>query len=520
MFKNIEKLKNLFIIILLIVICGIMFFYQTQKIGFHEDEIYSICSSVNPYNGLMSTYDNNNEPTWLSKEYVKNYITLSTDNYLNLSSVYLNQSYDNHPPFFYTLVHFSTILFDGEFTKYSVFCVNLFAFILSYFVIIRILKLLNKNNLITSTLIFYGLSMGTLSMVIYQRMYMLLTFFVLLYFYYSLKLFKSDFYLDRKTIIKLGVITVLGFLTQYFFAIYAFVIFILMIFKMIRQKKDKTVITKYAFSHIIYAVLGIIIFVPCINHLLFSSRGLSNLSNTNYFEHFYTYIKHLAYCFSININNNFLIISVLLLFLIGLIFLIRKSTEKFILLLTTIPSIIYFFVAVKLTSFQELRYIMCIIPFVCITLFFILDDLLKIKYKNVVITLISITLVISGLIFSKPKFLFEDYKDCLKIAEQNNDKSFVYVYDNFFNHIQSMPEMMLYDKTLIINTNRDELKYLINDDELNTEDSYILCIKTYMDNVFILNEIKNNTDFKNAIKLYSGSCSSEEISNNLYLISK
>ena len=55
-----------------------------------------------------------------------------------------------------------------------------------YDIITKILKLLEKENLIIATLIFYGLSMGTISMVIYQRMYMLLTFFILLYFYYSL----------------------------------------------------------------------------------------------------------------------------------------------------------------------------------------------------------------------------------------------------------------------------------------------------------------------------------------------
>ena len=194
MFKNKENLKNIFIIILIIIMCGIIFFYQTKKVGFHEDEVYSIASSVNPYDGLMSPYNFNKEmdelynsevPVWKTKEAVKNYMTLSTENYFNLKSIFYNQLKDNHPPLFYTLVHFSSIIFSGEFTKYSVFIVNLIAFILSCFVIKNILKLLNKENLVIPTLIFYGLSMGTISMVIYQRMYMLLTFFILLYFYYS-----------------------------------------------------------------------------------------------------------------------------------------------------------------------------------------------------------------------------------------------------------------------------------------------------------------------------------------------
>ena len=501
--------------------CGIIFFYQTKKVGFHEDEMYTIASSVNPDNGLMTAYGEDNTPKWISKEYVKNYMTLSHNNYLNFRSIYMNQAYDNHPPFFYTLVHFSSILFNGEFTKYNAFIVNLIAFILSCIVITKILKLLVKENLTIAILIFYGLSMGTISMVIYQRMYMLLTFFILLYFYYNLKIYKNDFSLNKKTIIQLGIITVLGFLTQYFFAIYAFLIFALMIIKMIRSKKDKKIILKYVISHIIYAVIGIALFVPCIYHLFFSSRGLSNLGNSNYFSHFYDYLKHLAYAFTVNNSNVILMLLVLLLFFIGLIFLIKKSKDKFVILLTIIPSIIYFFITVKLTSFQELRYIMPVIPFVCITLFLIFDSILEFKYKNAVIILIAIILSINGLIFSKPKFLYEEYNDCLKIAEQNQDKSFVYVYDNFFNHMQSVPEMMIYEKTLIINTTRDELQYVINNDDLNTEDSYILCIKSYMDNDSILNEITDNTDFKNVTELYQvDDSSSEMISNNLYLISK
>ena len=128
----------------------------------------------------------------------------------------MNQAYDNHPPVYYTLVHFSTLFFGGHFSLYSAFIVNIIAFILSCIVLIKILKLLNKDNLIFPVLILYSLSMGTISMVIFQRMYMVLTLFILLYFYLSLKLYKNDFLMEKKLIIQLGCTTVFGFLTQYF----------------------------------------------------------------------------------------------------------------------------------------------------------------------------------------------------------------------------------------------------------------------------------------------------------------
>ena len=88
--------------------------------------------------------------------------------------------------------------------------------------------------------------------------------------------------------------------------------------------------------------------------------------------------------------------------------------------------------------------------------------------------------------------------------------------------MQSIPEMMIYEKTLIINTNKNELEYLSKDEELNNENEYILCIKNYMNNEEILNYIKNNTDFKNIEKLYTNEsfASDEYVLNNLYLVSK
>ena len=148
--ENKEKLRNIAVIVVVILMCGIIFFYQTKKVGFHEDEGYSIASSVNPTNGLMVAYDESGNvegPVWKTREFVKDYVTLSPENIFNFYALYHNQAGDNHPPLFYTLVHFSTLLFAGEFTKYSVFVVNIIAFILSCVVIRKILKILNKDNL-------------------------------------------------------------------------------------------------------------------------------------------------------------------------------------------------------------------------------------------------------------------------------------------------------------------------------------------------------------------------------------
>lgn len=523
MLKNKEKIKKVLIIFLIIIMSGIIFFYQTKKVGLHEDESYSLCTSVNPNNGVIATQNKViQDPIWRTKEYFQNAFTLTPNNILNFKALYLNQAYDNHPPFFYILVHFATLFFSGQFSMYSIFIVNIISYVTSCLIISKILKLLNKKKLIIPSLILYGLSMGTISMVIFQRMYMLLTLFILLYFYLNVKLYKNNFTFNKNFTTQLGITTVLGFLTHYYFAIYAFFILGIILIEMIKTKKDKKIILKYIILHIIYAIIGILTFVPCIKHLLFSDRGLNALGNTGYSAHLFEYLKHLAYAFSINNSNVTVIIIALVLFAISTIALYVKSKEKFIILITILPSIFYYFIVAKMTSFQELRYIMPIIPFVILAFFFILNEFIPFKYNYILFCIIALVFVTNGIIFSKPLFLYENYKNILNIAEENKNKSFVYIYDNSFNHMQSVSEMMIYNKTLIININNNDLHYVINNDSLNNEDSYVLSIKSYMDNDLILNKIKEESNFKNIVLLYNidDDNNSKVVMNNLYLVSK
>ncbi|MNP18254.1 hypothetical protein D3C76_1107280 [compost metagenome] len=80
-------------------------------------------------------------------------------------------------------------------------------FFIGVCILIRnILQLLNRNHLAIPTIIMYGLSMGAISTVMFQRMYMMLTFFVLYYLYLNIKLVKNDYEMDKK--FKLSIIFV------------------------------------------------------------------------------------------------------------------------------------------------------------------------------------------------------------------------------------------------------------------------------------------------------------------------
>ena len=60
--------------------------------------------------------------------------------------------------------------------------------------------------------------------------------------------------------------------------------------------------------------------------------------------------------------------------------------------------------------------------------------------------MVVLVITINGLITNEPKYLYRGYSNYLKIAEEYKDLDFVYIVDNGFTHINSIPEFMTYNK--------------------------------------------------------------------------
>ena len=67
-----------------------------------------------------------------------------------------------------------------------------------------------------------------------------------------------------------------------------------------------------------------------------------------------------------------------------------------------------------------------------------------------------------------------------------------------------MPEFMIYEKSLILNVNNNELKYLESNNELIGEDSFIVSMKRYMNVQEIIEEVKSLTGYDNYNTLLNG----------------
>ena len=534
--------KNYKYIIVIFAISIAMTFFMTKKEGFHEDEMFSYGSSNYAYDNVYRPYGKEDEtnifvkekimngniiqnlkyylidhrdikdetladiksefvPTWRKSDEANDYLTIQPKDALNYGMVYYNQSRDIHPPLFYFLVHTVSIFFMGHFSKYIIFSINLAFMILSLWTIKNIFEKLDKKHLIVPALILYGFSMGAVSTVIFQRMYSMLNFFVLMFISANIDIIKKDFDIDKKLWNKLTWIVLLGFWTQYYFCIVAGVVAVLVLIGVIRKQGKQGAIT-YILKYLKMAVIGVLLYPLSINHIFFSYRGVGKAEMARGFgEKLVEYLNMIGYSFSVPVLA-IAICLILLVMAVAVKSVIDKKVDKNALGAGAIIFSVICYVCVIVKVSPELqdaniiRYIMCVLPLIIISILLLIDTV--IKNKNVLkYSLVGISLIISvyGLMFSEPAFLYKGYAKYLEIAEENKEDKFVYVGDTVFNHIQSMPEFATYSESLILNEN--QLDVLENDSKLSEENEFILSIKKYKGADEILAKVIEKTGFSN-----------------------
>lgn len=342
----------------------------------------------------------------------------------------------------------------------------------------------------------------------FQRMYMMLTFFTIAFLYLNLFIVKSEYKVNKKTQILLAITAILGFLTQYFFAIYAALVAIVMIVLFIKNKETKELF-KYIRTLVISAVIGIVLFPFSIDHMLNSDRKIGGFQSTNYADRVLTYFNMILRYFGSKWEI------MLALFAIALLaILIKRKTERGITAVIIFPTIIYIMLVAKLAEFLELRYVMNILPIVAIMIMMAIGSIFENKKYNIMLATVALILLVGyGFLTEKPLYLYKDYNKYIDISKKYSDDDLVYVGYTFFDHIQSLPEFTNYKKTFMIyNDQTDRLK---DDEELSDKNEFILSVHRNMEPEKVVSEVLEYTGFSNYELIYEGD---QEINQVIYRI--
>lgn len=557
-----QKLKNNKLTLIAVILSIItMFYYIDKKQGYHEDEMFSYGSSNYKYDNVYRNYGyaqgnmdilyreiigshdinklitflkdipNNNYPefsknevlfkevpTWKSNKDAHDYLTIGKGDVFNYRSVYINQAFDVHPPLFYFCMHLVSSIFYGKFTKYIGFTLNMIFFLGTLYFLDKICKRLGKSKISAPTILLYGLSIGAISTVSFHRMYMMLTFFSIWYFYLTVDLIKNDYTIKKKWPWILCILG--GFLTQYYFCIYIVLVFILNAIYLL-FKKEYQKVGKYLLVHVIPAVIGIIFYPVSIYQIFFSYRGLGSeddgrslLTNLKYYNN--------ALLKMFSLEKIFTLVVCFLFMGMGYFFGKNKTLRnKKLLLNLFIPMILFIVVVAKIAPFlgenYTSRYIMLLFPLFALLLVYLFNIFYDNKYFTTISILIILGISLVGIKTNNPVYLYTDYAKSIELAKDNKTTPFIYVYDNYFTHLSSMPEFNIYEKHLILNNNIYDYSLLKNDEFLKNKDSIIVCVKNWVDKDSVIKKILANTDYNQEKEiLYLNS----DVESTYYLLTK
>ena len=244
-------------VIIILQLIYAVFVFVCKKDGFHSDEPWSYGLANSYYRPfvyfedgiLLDNYTGGYEGSditqkWIDGSVMKDYVTVNEGQQFSYGSVYHNQTLDHHPPLYYFILHTVCSFFPGKFSFWYGFAINLVCMVFIQIFLFRLVNEISKNRIIALlTCLFYGAGLGALSTVIFIRQYCLITMLTMIYYYFNTKLIHSydkDKGFDLKHYLPpVAIVSFLLFFTNYTMCIVCGVFTALVCIYMIYRMKIK-----------------------------------------------------------------------------------------------------------------------------------------------------------------------------------------------------------------------------------------------------------------------------------------
>lgn len=439
------------------------------------------------------------EPAWITSGQFRDYVTVDGSDAFDYLSVYFNVKDDNHPPVHFMLLHTMSSLFPGTLSPWLGCTINLICVGITLWLLLRlgrqlseILGMEEQGRLLgILAVLLYGLSTGALASVLLIRMYCLLSCLCVALLSMHVEKWKEHgFDRSNKGLIA---ITVLGFLTQYFFLFYCILLAAVTAAGLLCSKRMRE-LWIYIRSMVVAAVIGLVLFPFAIADVFSSGRGVEALDNlTSGFAGYGARLLAFARILADRTVGDLLLgagCATAVVLAVVLWYRRHRGQElsmsrevRGILCMLIIPVMGYYLLASRMSPYLVDRYVMPMFPMIALLFALLLCCLGKRlakasgwKGRLVGIGLMALIIVVQGLrlVSYDGEYLYRGYGQQEQLAEEYASLPCICVYAGV-GYYENLPEFMHYDRTLLVTA--EELAERKDVDSLRMLDRVVVLIK-------------------------------------------
>lgn len=439
------------------------------------------------------------EPVWITSGQFRDYVTVDGSDAFDYLSVYFNVKDDNHPPVHFMLLHTMSSLFPGTLSPWLGCTINLICVGITLWLLLRLGRQLSEifgmeeqgRLLGILAVLLYGLSTGALASVLLIRMYCLLSCLCVALLSMHVEKWKEHgFDRSNKGLIA---ITVLGFLTQYFFLFYCLLLAAVTAAGLLCSKRMRE-LWIYIRSMVVAAVIGLVLFPFAIADVFSSGRGVEALDNlTSGFAGYGARLLAFARILADRTVGDMLLgagCATAVVLAVVLWYRRHRGQElsmsrevRGILCMLIIPVVGYYLLASRMSPYLVDRYVMPMFPMIALLFALLLCCLGKRlakasgwKERLVGIGLMALIIVVQGLRLASydGEYLYRGYGQQEQLAEEYASLPCICVYAGV-GYYENLPEFMHYDRTLLVTA--EELAERKDVDSLRMLDRVVVLIK-------------------------------------------
>ncbi len=430
-------------------VCG------ANKSYIHMDEAYSM--GLASYDKVEIQANEDFYNIWHKGEYYEDYMVVNSDETGEYSQVYVNQKNDVHPPLYYLFLRFAMGFFVDEFSMWHGIIINIIIYLfITVFVYLISKKVFAEDEYCKEKSALFAflssLTLASATNAIYIRMYALSALTVLAVTYLHIRLLEEEKAVG-KWLALIGLTSLIGSLTHYYFLFYLFGMFLFCSVKYFRNKQYKNLLF-YVLSMIIAGISSLLIFPYSIQHMFFGYRGEGFISKLLDIKTFIPNVGNYIAKLNEFAFNGLLFFMLAVILLIIILKLIKKkpvfdinSKTKEVLKLLYIPSAVYFFFVSVASPWIELRYIasICAIVFIIVCYYFYMavKNITRQKTCRIIsFAMAALLLLMPFILKNEPQVMYSNKKELCERVQDDLNVPTVYFFNS--SHNRFLDDILLF----------------------------------------------------------------------------